>query len=329
MWGLLMRAAFALQGCRVVAACAAIVVFVGVVDDAQATAPAYVTPMMAHTAWTATENCRPVTGVVTLPNVLSGHASRGMSLTGTIVTSWIAETTRTCIEPMALSPFPKPIKMPSWADLASLRSTYPAFDLASASRDYTEMTSLTTSQQKAEACDSKNALVSHGVAAPIPLFAYPNNKFTTAMNTMVLTQCNYRLGRRYSGAANTPTSVQSGFLNVYSINGGHCTDATLPCSSLATRFAYTPRSVLYKYVHPAAGGWVVPQFYRLVSGSKTSGRLRWNCLGAISSHYTFDKGGDSTELYCATDYYGAFANEPSYVKRNLTIRHIETLWNVP
>jgi hypothetical protein len=315
--------------CRVVAVCGAATTFLGAVDDAGAAGPAYVTPIMAHTAWTATENCQPVAGVATLPTVLSGHSSRGLSLTGTIVTSWIAATTRTCIEPMALSPFPKPIQMPSWADLKTYRLKYPASDLASASRDYTEMTSLTMAQQKAEACDSKNALVAHGVTAPISLFAYPNNKYTTAMNTMVRTQCSYRLGRRYSGAANTPRTVQSGFLNVYSINGGRCTDTTLACSKLVTRYPYTPKSTLYKYVHPAAGGWVVPQFYRLVNGSKASGRLQWNCLGAMSSHYTFDTGGDSTELYCANDYYGAFANEPSHVRTGLTVRQVETLWGLP
>jgi hypothetical protein len=324
-----MRAHSVVMACRVVAVCGAATTFLGAVDDAGATAPAYVTPMMAHTAWTATENCQPVAGVATLPTVLSGHSSRGLSLTGTIVTSWIAETTRTCIEPMALSPFPKPIQMPSWADLKTYRAKYPAFDLASASRDYADMTSLTMAQQKAEACDSKDALVAHGVTAPIPLFAYPNNRYTTAMNTMVRTQCSYRLGRRYSGAANTSKTVQSGFLNVYSINGGRCTDTTLPCSRLVTKYRYTPKSTLYTYVHPAAGGWVVPQFYRLVNGSKTKGRLQWNCLGAMSSHYTFDTGGDSTELYCANDYYGAFANEFSYVKTSLTVRQVETLWGLP
>jgi hypothetical protein len=70
-------------------------------------------------------------------------------------------------------------------------------------------------------------------------------------------------------------------------------------------------------------------FSRLVNGSKTSGRLQWNCLGAMGGHYTFDTGGDSTELYCANDYYGAFANEPSYVKTSLTVRQVETLWAVP
>jgi hypothetical protein len=70
----------------------AAITVLGAVDDAGATAPAYVTPIMAHTAWTATENCQPVAGVATLPTVLSGHSSRRLSLTGTIVTSWIAAT---------------------------------------------------------------------------------------------------------------------------------------------------------------------------------------------------------------------------------------------
>jgi hypothetical protein len=293
-----------------------------------ATAPAYVTPLMAHTAWTATENCTPVTGVVKLPTILSGHAGRGLTLTGTIVTNWLKDTTRNCIENLALSPFPKPIRLPSWGDLATLRSTYPWFDLASASKDYADMTTLTTSQQQDEACGSEQILVGHGVPAPISLFAYPNNNFTVAMNTMVRSQCNYVLGRRYGSAANTQTSVASGFLIVYSINGGHCTDSTLACAKLATRYPYTPSATLSKLFHPAAGTWIVPQFYRLVTGAKATGRLQWNCQGAESSHYTFDTGGDSTELYCANDYYAAFANEPSYVVKSMNIRQVEAKWGL-
>jgi hypothetical protein len=296
---------------------------------AAATAPAYVTPLMAHTAWTATENCVPVPGVVALPTVLSGHSTRGYRLTGTVVTDWVKASTRNCIENLAVKPFPKPIQLPSWADITSLRKTYPWFDLASASKDYRELTSSTsTTFWNTEACGSASTIISHGIPSPLALFAYPNNKFTTTMNTWVLGHCPYVLGRRYSGAANTKSTVTSGFLNVYSINGGHCTDTTLPCSTLSTRFQYTSKATLYSLFHPAAGTWVVPQFYRLVTGTKTTGRLRWNCQGAESSHYTFDTGGDSTELYCATDYYYALGNEPSYVVKNTTIRQVEALWGL-
>ena len=283
---------------------------------------------MAHTAWTATENCKPVPGVVQLPGVLSGHARRGFNLTGTLVTSWIKASIRNCVENLALSPFPKPILMPSWADLVGQRATYPSFDLTSASVHYTELTSLTTTQQKAEACNSEAAIVSHGVAAPLPLFAYPNNKFTATMNSMIRSQCHYVLGRKYDGTPNTRTSVATGFLRVYSINGGHCSDPTLACSSLKTRFLYTTSAVLSGFVHPKPGEWVVPQFYRLVSGTKATGRLQWNCAGAESSHYTFDTGGDSTELYCANDYYAALANQQSYVVKNLNIRQVEQKWGL-
>ena len=290
---------------------------------------AYVTPLMAHTAWTATESCAPVTGVVTLPEVVHGHASRGYTLTGTIVTDWIRQATRNCIENLALQPFPKPILLPSWGDLRNLRATYPWFDLTSASKDYQELTSSSsTAFWRAEACGSATVITNHGVRSPLPLFAYPNNKFTTTMNTWVLAHCPYVLGRRYSGNANTRASVTSGLLNVYSINGGHCTDAALPCSRLSTRFAYTSKAILYRAFHPAAGTWVVPQFYRLVAGAKTSGRLQWNCLGAESSHYTHDTGGDSTELYCRNDYYYALSNEPSYVVKNLNIRQVEAAWGL-
>jgi hypothetical protein len=295
---------------------------------AQATASAYVTPLMAHTAWTATSNCQAFPGVVTLPNVLKGHSSRGYTLTGTIVTNWVKATSRNCIESLALSPFPKPILLPSWTDLKNLRSTYPWFDLASASEDYADMTTMTQSGWNTEACGSASIITGEGVPSPLALFAYPNNKFTTAMNTWILANCPYVLGRKYANAANTQTSVKSGFLDVYSINGGHCTDTTLPCSTLSTRYPYTPEATLAKIFHPAAGTWIVPQFYRLVSGTSTSGRLQWNCSGAESSHYTFDTGGDSTELYCADDYYKALSNEPSYVVKNMNIRQVEAAWGL-
>ncbi len=136
------------------AVCGAAIAFLGAVDAAGAAAPAYVTPIMAHTAWTATENCQPVAGVATLPTVLSGHGAE--VVVDRHVRDFVDSSDHPdLIEPMALSPFPKPIQMPSWADLKTYRAKYPAFDLASASRDYTEMTSLTMAQQKAEACDSK------------------------------------------------------------------------------------------------------------------------------------------------------------------------------
>src|ERR671929_754584 len=76
---------------------------------AAATARAYVTPLIAHSAWTATDGCEPVPGVVTLPKLLAGHARRGYRPTATVITGWIAPTTRTCIEHRPLKPFPKPI----------------------------------------------------------------------------------------------------------------------------------------------------------------------------------------------------------------------------
>jgi hypothetical protein len=115
---------------------------------------------------------------------------------------------------------------------------------------------------------------------------------------------------------------------VYSINGGHCTNARLRCSKLDTRFAYTSPRKLARRLHPSRGRWVVPQIYRLVTGSRSRGHLRWNCRGAASSHYTFDTGGDSTELYCAKDYYAALGHQPSYVVKNLTIRQVESKWGL-
>jgi hypothetical protein len=51
---------------------------------------------------------------------------------------------------------------------AGLRTTYPSFDLTSASVDYKELTTLTTTQQKAEACNSEATIVSHEVGHRSP-----------------------------------------------------------------------------------------------------------------------------------------------------------------
>src|SRR3954451_19554756 len=228
---------------------------------------AYVTPLIAHSAWTATDGCEPVHGVVTLPKLLEGHARRGYHPTGTVITGWIRASTRSCIEHLALKPFPKPILLPSWRDLRRLHAAHPWFGLASGGVHYRDLTTLTAAQQIAEACGSATAIIDHGWRSPLPIFAYPNNRFTTEINQRVLGRCPYRLGRRYSGTPNTRRSMRSGFLRVYSINGGHCHDTALRCSHLHTRFAYTRPAELAQRLHPAPGRWVVPQIYRLVKGS--------------------------------------------------------------
>jgi hypothetical protein len=313
-----------------VIACAALVAtLLSAAAPAQAAkAHAYVTPLIAHTAWTATDGCEPVPGVITLPKVLEGHARRGYRPTGTVITGWIRATTRTCIEHLSLKPFPKPILLPSWRDLRRLHATHPWFGLASGGVHYRELTTLAPAQQIAEACGAATAIIDHGWRSPLPLFAYPNNRFTTEINHRVLAHCPYRLGRRYSGEANTRRSIRSGFLRVYSINGGHCRDTALRCSHLETRYAYTRPGELARRLHPSPGRWVVPQIYRLVKGSRSTGRLRWNCRGPASGHFTYDRGGDSTELYCARDYYAALAHEPRYVVTGKTIRAVEGRWGL-
>ena len=180
----------------------------------------------------------------------------------------------------------------------------------------------------AEACGSAAAIVDHGWRSPLSLFAYPNNRVTTEINARVLSHCPYVLGRRYSGEANTRRSIRSGFLRVYSINGGSCHDAALRCSQLDTRFAYTRPAELALRLRPAPGRWVVPQIYRLVTGSRSTGALRWNCRGPAGSHFTYDVGGDSTELYCAHDYFAALGHEPGYVVKGRTIVGVERRWGL-
>jgi hypothetical protein len=280
---------------------------------AKAASPAYLTLLFSHSAWTLTENCVPVTtGVMTPDRIGRQFQQRGLVPTGTVVTGWVAQHSRTCIENLPLYPVPKPIEIDSWDDIASLASTY-GWRFVSHSVDYANMTQLTKSQQQHEACDSLAALQAHGRAEARGLFAYPNNFYTTAINTNVVLPCGYVAGRKYGGGAMTPSTLASSRLvNTDSVNGGACNDASLPCYGLSTPRRYTSPSQISARMQPTAGTWSVVQVYRLVTGSKLSGKSQWDCTATNwRAHWT--AGVDPTELYCWKDYLSALNHIPSGV----------------
>lgn len=277
---------------------------------AAASAPGYLTLLFAQSAWTLTENCKPVTsGVMTPDRLGAALTKRGLTPTTTVITGWVHDTTRNCIERLPLTPVTKPIQIASWRDLAMMRDS--GWKFTSHSIDYATMTNLTAAEQKTEACTSHDALTRRGLPGASGLFNYPNNQSTPTMNADIVLPCGYVLGRKYGSVANTPASVRtSGYLVTHSVNGGACNDTALPCHSLPTPYRYTAPAALAAAMHPAPGTWRVVQMYRLVNGSKHTGKSQWDCMASDwRRHWT--AGVDPTELYCWSDYRSALRQIPA------------------
>ena len=277
-----------------------------------AAAPGYLTLMFAHSAWTLTENCAPVTtGVMTPDRIASDFHTRGLTPTGTVITGWVRDTTRYCVEPLQLTPVTKPIQTASWTDLTTLATS--GWRFISHSETYADMTALTTEEQRQEACGSLATLRDKGHPEAAALFAYPNNRLTAAINSNVVLPCGYTLGRKYGSTANTASSLRSSHLLITaSINGGACNISTLPCYNLPTRYRYTAPSKVASFMQASPGTWRAVQVYRLVTGSKLTGNSQWDCTATDwRKHWT--AGVDPTELYCWQDYRYALDRIPAGV----------------
>jgi len=228
---------------------------------------------------------------VSLFTVAADLAARGRTATGNVVVSRTGETQRICVGRYALHP--------TWPDLAFLRDAY-GWSFVSAGQTYANMTLLTVPEQQQESCGSLAAFTSHGHLRAHGLFAYANNKYTTAIQREVVSTC-FAYGRQY---APTPTMRTTGtpfFQKTWSVNGGRCADASLPCATMTVRNdrRYASPSVLAAFTRAAPDQWAAVQFYRFVTGtSGGSTQFEWDCSSPDwRAHWTKDP-----ETYCYVDF---------------------------
>jgi hypothetical protein len=252
---------------------------------------AFLTLLFSRTAITAAEACVPIGNVAQLDTVVAPElARRGLMATGTVQTGVTSENARGCIHG-------RHTLSASWADLASLRDRY-GWKFVSHSRSFaTNLASLTPQQQWDETCGTLQDLRAHGHMSADGLFAYPNNKWSTAVQLNVVSSC-FAFGRQYGVG---PTSRASATASPYwqttqGIGGGHCNDANLPCFKLNTIIPYrSPEKIAGEIRALTSGQWLTLQSYVLVTGSQPG---LWDCTSPDwRAHWTTD-----AERYCWNDY---------------------------
>ena len=274
--------------------------------SAHAVQPSFVTILFSRSQWAIHESCNVLPGAITLQTIASDLHDRGGIGTGSVVTSWIRESSIHCT---------RAALYPSLDTLRQLHRDY-GWEATSHSATYPNMTTLTRSQQIAASCGTLPTFVSHGFNRAWGTFSYPNNKRSDVIQTDVLSTC-FAFGRKYSPNQNTIGRMAARWwANVKSVNGGKCNDVTAPCSSIGARYRYVNPYTVASLVAVSPGEWAVAQFHKLVSGSRPSGAVRWDCSESDwRLHFT-----SRTEMYCWNDYQrilnaipaGAIVTDPGH-----------------
>ncbi|MDP9298511.1 MAG: hypothetical protein M3O98_07580 [Actinomycetota bacterium] len=216
---------------------------------------AYLTISFGRTQWVATDStCAPLPGAVALDRVASDMGTRSLVGTGTVILDRTKETGFTCVGSFYLSP--------GWYSLAWLRDTY-GWSVISHSKSYTDMTTLSHEQQTAESCGTLPTFENHGFARAWGMFAYPNDRYTTQIQTDIVSNC-FAFGRRYGSQIDSSSTIAAPwFASVDSVNGGSCNVSGVPCRTVsgAVRRYRSPTNLMAR-VNVQSGQWYDLQFYR-------------------------------------------------------------------
>lgn len=279
------------------------------------TTPGMLTILFGRTQWVSVDRqCDPLPNSVNLGRVATLLKQRGVSGVGNVVVK------RQGVERSCFSNY---VIGPSWNDLTQLRTQY-GWTFTSAGMNYANMTTLTPTQQHAEACGSVGALARRGHNRAWGLFAYPNNKYTSKIQSQVVKKC-FAFGRQYGDTSTARTSATTwpNWQTTVSVNGGRCADTSLPCSQGGARTAYMPPGQLIPKTRVRTNSWTTLQFYRFVTGTSTPGSsMQWNCTGPESAHWTSD-----AEIYCIRDFLRIVDAIPDKVKVTDPAT-VATLWGV-
>jgi Tol biopolymer transport system component len=255
---------------------------------------AYLSLGFGRLQWVSTEGCTPMPNTVPLDQVATALQQRGLVAGGTVVTNATQATSRYCSSNIAVHA--------SWADLANLRDAY-GWTFWSGGSTHGNMTTMSTAQQQTESCGSLTALASHGHNRGWGLFGYGNDKYTSQIQSAVVSQC-FSYGRTYITATGPTVNVRSQmaapwFQVTESVDGGPCNDPTQSCYAGGKK--YDSPALLGARMQPAADQWSLVQAYRFVTGARQGAASSWDCTSADwRRHWT-----SRVELYCWVDYLAA------------------------
>lgn len=291
------------QRARAVAVCIAILCS-GVVagatgQPATAAAPRFLTFLFQRAQVEATDGCDPVPGAVSLFDVAEAFDARGLVGSPAVVTGQTNESSELCWSDIGT--------YASWDDLARLRDDH-GWQAVSTGKEHADITTMTPDRQREESCGTLDTLAAHGHDRAWGLFGYPNNHYTDAIQTDLVSTC-FAYGRKYV----TPTSpaqnkradtVAPWYQWSLSVNGGNCNAVGLACYAQAgVDRRYMSPTYLKNVMSVAPDEWAVVQMYRFVDGARTdaSAANRWDCTDADwTKHWT-----SKAELYCVDDFLGA------------------------
>lgn len=260
---------------------------------------AYLTFLFGRTQWQkAGPSCVPPAGYHTLADAVQALSNQGYIGVGEGIINYFPNTGFNCTNGAMY---------PGWDELQTLHSTY-GFQLVSEGNDYVDFSTLTSAQQQSESCGSLPNFRSHGFMRADGLFAYPNNTWTTAAQTNVVSTC-FSFGRRYNDNPNQAPGSPPWWASIKSVNGGHCNDKSASCYTLNTNYPYDLPSTLISKANVAAGTWQGIQFYTFVVGAGSAGDASWNCNATNPADHWTSKG----ELYCWNDYLSIISSVPSGV----------------
>jgi hypothetical protein len=205
----------------------------------------------------------------------------------------------------------------SWAELHQLRDRY-GWDVVPRGPTNDVITGLSGEALWNATCGVLPTFTAHGFPDAWALYAYPQNRWTSADEQVVKT-C-YAYGRQYAGlgVSNRIPVADPYWDQVVSVNGGRCNDVALACyndPNVKNGRRYMLPSQLDRTVSVLPGRWTSLQFYRFVTGSYGSPSSRssqpaWDCTAADPrSHWSHQP-----ESYCWNDFVAFLGGLP----RNVT-----------
>jgi len=261
-------------------------------------------------------HCATPANMMTLDQVVPALAALGVHVTAAVIPARTATSGYLCV---------KGSKYTSWADLSSLAAA-DKLTVVSASEDYEYMTTLTTANQFAESCGSLSTLIAHGFHSAWGLFAYPDNYWSSGVETAVVQNC-FAFGRTYisphtvsgTAATNPEATMAAPWLQkTNDVGGGRC-NTTGACATEGAKSLgrYLSPLTLQALTNVTPGTWTSIQAYTFVTGTSAPGSsIQWNCndpTGNLAvdwkSHWT-----SLFEVYCWNDFlYAMTGISPSVV----------------
>ncbi len=241
---------------------------------------AYLTVIIGRSMESKVDSCKPIEippGMLTLDQIVPQLAAIGVNVTAAVIPSRTPATGTKCVSGTLY---------PSWADLTSLAATY-GLNVVSASENYDYMTTLTETEQFQQSCGSLATFIAHGFHRAWGLFAYPDNYYSTTVQSQVVQNC-FAFGRTYVRPAyatagqttNSEANVAAPWLQATDdVGGGRCHLTKEPCDSEGPKSLgnYLSPVTLHALTQVAAGTWTAIQGYAFVTGSNSTGSIKWDC----------------------------------------------------